>query len=706
MNMSDSGLEQKSSAGKLIDFLALAGFVATILASYLIATNKAPRTIKWLYEHFYLFAVVGTIGFLGERISVALLILLLPTALIGGTYFLTFQPEKYPLEDWFALYSMLVVSAALFSFYLFYRWEQTKKMRAIEGEVPKSRVDPAIVAQYRDEQLREKAAENEKLAGLAPLVSAREGDTKRKLKGAKEEKPLNPNETADQRFRRETDELKELLNQKTMKFSSTLVRMKELSKSLEHSEIYKAIIENIEKGVDGERVQLLLNNEKDSCLRVVEVNKGTPENESRRLKELVIPHEENSMLGYLMTSSKSVAVTSLIGAQDLKLDPKTSGLVDKGLLKSILIAPIYVQKKIFAVINVEKLKKADYTRDDQNLVATCADVAGLVMSNAKLYAATMEDLSSTKKISEEQLRKNEEMKGALSRIVSPRVLEMMLKNPSMMKLGGTKCEVTVFFSDIRGFTRMSEGMDPQVLVEQLNVYFTRMTDILMQMDGTLDKYVGDEMMALFGAPASQPDDPFRAVLCAITMMSALRELQVVWKKEGKPVIEIGIGIHTGIMTAGYMGSEKQLSYTVIGDNVNLGARVMANAKPMEILITRAVFERVKECFETEVLEPIMVKGKSMAIEIFLVKKVKAGVNLETVMSKSTAMGEEVTVGAQSAAAASTVRSQSVLMGLTTEQQSKQNVQIDTKPKVIECANCGTENDMQIKFCSKCGMPIF
>ncbi|HNV70457.1 MAG TPA: adenylate/guanylate cyclase domain-containing protein, partial [Candidatus Ozemobacteraceae bacterium] len=287
--------------------------------------------------------------------------------------------------------------------------------------------------------------------------------------------------------------------------------------------------------------------------------------------------------------------------------------------------------------------------------------------------------------------------------------ELILDNPSGLRLGGSKSEVTMFFSDIRGFTKMSESMDPTAIVELLNEYFTRMTDILMELDGTLDKYVGDEMMALFGAPVAQPSDPIRAVLCAVKMMGALRELQEKWKKEGKPIINIGIGINTGEVTAGYMGSEKQLSYTVIGDNVNLAARVMANAKPMQVLITKVVWDRVQEYFLADPLEPIMVKGKSKPIEIYEVKGVRDGVDFQKVIGMD--VGKLVSLGAASSPTAPVSgvpqKQSSAPLNISAEEAKKVNIVIDPKAnKAIECQNCGTENEAQNKFCSKCGMPIF
>ncbi|MBI3039200.1 GAF domain-containing protein [bacterium] len=508
---------------------------------------------------------------------------------------------------------------------------------------------------------------------------------------------IDPNESAEQRNEREVRQIKEEFGRKSMRLSTTLLRMKNLSKSLDRDEIFSAIVEIISKGMEAERVQLLLNNEKDGQLRIVRAEGMSP----KEFKDIVVPHEENSIIAHLARQGGPNAVEGgALGVKECQVDPKTSGFVGQGVVKTILAAPIWLEKKVFGIINIERMKNSDYSRDDINLLATCSDIAGLVMKNAKLYSATMDDLVSTRKISEDQLRKNEELKSSLSRIVSPSVAELIMKDPSGLKLGGGKTEVTMFFSDIRGFTSMSEKMDPTAIVEQLNVYFTRMTDILMELDGTLDKYVGDELMALFGAPVSKPDDPMRAVLCGVRMLQALTELHETWRKEKKPLIQIGIGINTGEVTAGYMGSEKQLSYTVIGDNVNLAARVMANAKPMQLLITKPTFDRVKDHFDVSPLEPIMVKGKSMPIEIYLVKGIKGESSIESLVETGKNLGAVVTVGQKTQ-----TRTSSVPMNLSPDQM-KQNIQIDNKPKVIECTNCGSENDAQTKFCGKCGMPIF
>lgn len=698
--MTDLTQEKKSFKDRLPDLFGALGSAVIFFVAYLVFTDKLPPNIKSYFAYFYIIGIAGALGLLGEKASVTLLAFLLPVLLGGATLILRFKPERYPVEDWWGIYSILVLFSAGFLAFLFYRFEQNKNLGSGKDENLKARVNPNQAARYREEQNKKSEVH---LGGGLPNKVEQKGKKGESAKDKAKNEQLKADgtvETAEERMEREMREIKEGFGRRSMRLTTTLMRIKNLTKSLDRDEIFNNILDVITKGMDATRVQLLLNDDKEGKLKIVKAIGMKP----REYKDIVISHEEDSMITYLLKQRMNEVTggAAALGVKECEMDPKTKGLIGQGVIKSIIVAPIYLEGKVFAMINVEKMKNPDYSRDDTNLIATCADVSGLVMKNARLYSATIEDLVSAKQLSEDHLKKNEELRGSLSRIVSPSVAEMIMTDPSGLKLGGSKSEVTMFFSDIRGFTKMSENMDPTDIVEQLNVYFTRMTDILMELEGTLDKYVGDELMALFGAPVSREDDPIRAVLCGVRMFDALRELQKVWKKEGKPIIDIGIGINTGIVTAGYMGSEKQLSYTVIGDSVNIAARVMSVAKPMELFITRSTYERVAEYFEIEQREAIVVKGKSMPIEIFQVHRVKPGVDLSEFAAQGTGSIARDMSPQKPPAEDTPVRVEPQL----SEEDSKLNIQIDDSPKVIECQQCGTENDMQEKFCIKCGMPIF
>ncbi len=215
-------------------------------------------------------------------------------------------------------------------------------------------------------------------------------------------------------------------------------------------------------------------------------------------------------------------------------------------------------------------------------------------------------------------RERKKIRGAFSYYVSNSVVNEMLKDPDKLKLGGEKKDLSVLFSDIRSFTSISEGMTPEDLVHLLNEYLTVMTDIVFKYDGTLDKYIGDALMAVYGAPLDQPDHPKRACASALDMMEGLKALNEKWIKEGKTPLDIGIGINTGPMMVGNMGSDQRFDYTVMGDAVNLGSRLEGANKSYKthILISDSTYERVKDDFVCMELDHVRVKGKKQPVGIF------------------------------------------------------------------------------------------
>jgi len=221
------------------------------------------------------------------------------------------------------------------------------------------------------------------------------------------------------------------------------------------------------------------------------------------------------------------------------------------------------------------------------------------------------------------LKEKERVKALFGRYLPKAVADRAMANPGELMLGGEEREVAVFFSDVRGFTSLSENIAPQNLVAMLNEYFTRMVDILLEHEGTLDKYIGDAIMAVFGAPVADPEASTRAVRTALGMMAALDILNREFTAKGWPKLEIGIGINAGPVVAGNLGSIKQLSYTVIGEEVNLASRLCSKAAKGQILVSESVYRKVKWQFEMNRLEPITVKNVSHPVQVYEVVGVKA-----------------------------------------------------------------------------------
>ena len=202
--------------------------------------------------------------------------------------------------------------------------------------------------------------------------------------------------------------------------------------------------------------------------------------------------------------------------------------------------------------------------------------------------------------------------------VSPLVIENLIKNPKLINLGGERRNITIFFSDIRGFTTISEKLKPEDLVHLLNEYLTEMTSIIIKDEGLVDKYMGDAIMAFWGAPMKQPDHAIKACNSSIEMINKLKDLQKQWKERNIPSFSIGIGVNSGEAIVGNMGSEKRFDYTAMGDNVNLASRLEGLNKiyGTEIIISDHTYQLIKDTFCCRKLDAVKVKGKETAIYIY------------------------------------------------------------------------------------------
>lgn len=221
-----------------------------------------------------------------------------------------------------------------------------------------------------------------------------------------------------------------------------------------------------------------------------------------------------------------------------------------------------------------------------------------------------------KYLSEE--RKKNEIRKIFSKYVSPAVVDELLKDTKNLELGGRKQNMTAYFSDIRGFTAFSEKLDPQTLSQVLNEYLTPMTEIVFRNKGTLDKYMGDAIMAFFGAPVNYKDHAYHACLSALESMKKLADINVVFKEKGWPEINIGIGINTGEMSVGNMGSQIVQNYTIMGDAVNLASRLEGATKEygVKILISETTRKSLDDSIVTRYVDTLRVKGKSLPVEIY------------------------------------------------------------------------------------------
>ncbi len=289
--------------------------------------------------------------------------------------------------------------------------------------------------------------------------------------------------------------------------------------------------------------------------------------------------------------------------EDVSADERFSGSESLKIsgLRSAMCAPLVGKERLFGILYVDNLEKPSaFTQEELNIFALIAAQAGAAIDNAAAH----------EKIAQQSLQRS-----ALERFLSPEVAEMVVANPDI-RLGGVNQEVTVMFADIRGFTPMSENLDPGRVVEILNEYFTRVTDVIFDNNGTLDKYIGDAVMAVFGAPIAKGKDAENAVNSAIQIQRLLVELNRDAAAREWPELRVGIGINTGNVIAGNIGSPRRLDYTVVGDTVNTAQRLMSNAKGGQILISESTAQKIGSSFDLVELPDLKVKGRSEAVPVF------------------------------------------------------------------------------------------
>ena len=274
-------------------------------------------------------------------------------------------------------------------------------------------------------------------------------------------------------------------------------------------------------------------------------------------------------------------------------------------VRSAMCAPLVGSEgRALGVVYVDCLfTRHRFTEDDLGFLIAFGGIAAVAIENSQFS---------------ERIRKEALARSNFERFFTPGLAARIAASPDAVKLGGDKRMVSVLFSDIRGFTAMSETMKPEEMAKLLSEYFTEMVECVFRHGGTLDKFIGDAVMAQWGAPLAEVDDADRAMRSAIDMMQELEQLNLRWAGEGRPQVQIGIGLNCGDAFAGNIGSERRLEYTVIGDTVNTASRLCGAAAGGEILLSEQFSKALKEPPKLRSHPPMELKGKSQPLPVFSV----------------------------------------------------------------------------------------
>jgi adenylate cyclase len=291
-------------------------------------------------------------------------------------------------------------------------------------------------------------------------------------------------------------------------------------------------------------------------------------------------------------------------SQDAAADEQFAGvdsIVSQGV-RSTICAPLVAETRVHGALYADRLDPfAAFKPDDLELISAVAAQTAIAVENARAH---------------ERLAREEVARANYSRFLPEYVVKQMLENPESFKLGGVSQTITILFADIRGFTRISEHAPPEKIVNLLNRYFSAMTEIIFAHGGTLDKYLGDGLMALFGAPTATPDDASNALNAAVAMQRRMLGINRELHDEGFPEIGVGMGLHTGEVIVGYIGSERRSEYTAIGDTVNTSSRLESNAQGGEILVSDATAKAARSRYKLNPREPIMVKNRQQPVKLW------------------------------------------------------------------------------------------
>jgi adenylate cyclase len=298
--------------------------------------------------------------------------------------------------------------------------------------------------------------------------------------------------------------------------------------------------------------------------------------------------------------NERVSLLSLDTGADQRLVSAKSIIMQN--IRSVMCAPLLGKSGVLGVIYVDCTEQMKILReDDLELLNAVSAEASIAVDNA---------------ITHSRLVREELARAKYRRFMAPHVVDEILKNPDALNLGGTNSCVTMLFSDVRGFTTMSENLEPEKVVQVLNEYFADMTPLVFEHRGMLDKYMGDGLMALFGVPLQCEDAATNAVSAAIAMQRRMASVNRDLQTMGMSEIAIGIGINTGTVTVGYIGSEERTDYTAIGDAVNLAARLEKQAKAGQIIISRSTRDAIGDRFPVRLAGEVTVKGKALPVQAY------------------------------------------------------------------------------------------
>ena len=375
------------------------------------------------------------------------------------------------------------------------------------------------------------------------------------------------------------------------KLSLLLDVSQKLSGEFDLDRLLSRVVETTFEIMNVDRVSVLL----------VKDGELVPRMSKSRLGEASAQHVPRSIARKAV--EERVAILTDNAVQDERF--KGQSIMLQSVRSAICVPLMAAAEEVLGLLYVDNLTATNsFNDEDLQFLIAFAGLAAMGIRNSRFA---------------QRLEREAIVRSNFERYFAPNVAAEIAQTEAAVRLGGDKRPMTILFSDIRGFTSMSETMNPDDIAGLLSDYFTEMVDVIFQHTGTLDKFIGDAIMALWGAPIAHADDPDRAVRAAIGMQRALVGLNQKWKSEGRPEIGVGIGINFGESFAGNIGSHLRLEYTVIGDAVNVASRLCSNSKAGEVLISDQLYQVLKTKPPVEAMMPLAVKNRAQVVAVWKIR---------------------------------------------------------------------------------------
>jgi adenylate cyclase len=357
-----------------------------------------------------------------------------------------------------------------------------------------------------------------------------------------------------------------------------------LSTCLDVKEIGTLVIEEASRLIPCTSASVMLHSYQTNCLEIVSAKGPAEDINSFQVSANV------GIAGHVYATGRAELVN------DATKDPRY--VINENDCYAIICAPILTKDRAIGVVNISNSEPVSYTSQDLKLFTAIVTQASGAIENALLHES---------KLREQRIKNN------LERYLSPQVAEAVINEKEEVSLTTSKRRIAMLFSDIRNFTTKCEELEPEQLVTYLNEYFTQMVDVIFNHQGTVNKFVGDMIVAMFGAPSAIADREYWAIKAAINMQKRIKNLPIDWIREN---FITGIGISSGDVIVGNIGSPQHMDYTAIGDEMNIASRLQGLAKGGQILVTRSVYEATQSNFEFREFGTLPVKGKKKLVEVF------------------------------------------------------------------------------------------